>query len=155
MPRSSAARVVCALLTLLPTAAGAQALPEPAALVKRADVERILGGVFEPRSPEPGVLFYEESAGSYRAVHVYVQDGAGRRIADLRAHFESQGEPIEEIAGVGEAAMYRPQDGSAMAEATDAAGVAFVVTVAIRNVDQPEAARHFASELVKLVVKAP
>src|SRR5688572_24810293 len=83
--------------------------PEPDKVVTLADVEKVLGGKFKARSPEPGVVFYEEDGTGYRQVNVYLWPAAGKTVADMKVNLTQQGEPVEDVEGVGDAAMYRPQ----------------------------------------------
>ena len=142
--------VFSSVLLALARGANAAPPPEPGTVVTLASVEKALGGKFTARSPEPGVLFYEETGTGYRQVNVYVSERQGSGIPDLRAQWESQGEPIEDVPGLGQDAMYRPQGDQVMAEMKDTSGQAFLLAVSVHNADSPEATKRFALELINL-----
>ncbi len=146
---TSKCAVYSSLLLGLALALGASAepLPEPGAIVTLASVEKALGGTFTPRSPEPGVLFYEETETGYRQVNVFISEA--RSVPEMKAQFSSQGEPIEDVPGLGDEAMYRPQRGEASVEMKDKSGGAFLLSVTVLNVDTPAATKRFAIALIE------
>ena len=110
--------VVCAVIGA--SAAGAAgADPDPAKTVTLTDIEKVLGGKFTSRSPEPGVLFYEEDGGP-RQVNIYLWPANSKSLPPLTPNLVANGEPIEEIAGLGDAAIYRPQGNEALVEVQNA-----------------------------------
>ena len=146
LSRSAASRIfstalfcaaVCAL-SLVAVAAAADL--DPAKTVTLADVEKVLGGKFTSRSPEPGALFYEEDGGP-RQVNIYLWPVEYKSIAN--------GEPVEEIAGLGDAAIYRPQGNEALVEVQNAAPGLIWLTVTVHNVDSPADTKRIALDLAK------
>ena len=138
-----------ALVAALPSPAFAGP-PEPGTLVTPADLQKVLGGKWTASSPEPGVLICEETEG-YRIVHVYLSPANGKSVAEFAPAYREQGETVDEVAGVGEAAMYRPQYGEATAEKKDArTGELLWLSVSVHNVDDPAARKKLAVELAKL-----
>jgi hypothetical protein len=137
------------LLSLFAVSALAAAPPEPTAVVTLADVEKVLGGKFKARSPEPGVVFYEEDGTGYRQVNVYLWPADGKTVVNMKVHLTQQGEPVEDVAGVGDAAMYRPQGKEATAEKKDKTDELLWLSVAVHNVDDDAATKRFAIELAK------
>lgn len=144
----SSAAVVCGLTLLAGTPLCAADL-DPAAVVTQADVEKVLGGKWTSRSPEPGVLFYEEEGSGYRSVHVYLSPADGRSVAALSAELAQQGEPVEEVAGVGEAAIYRPQSREATTEKKSRSGEILWLSISVLEAASPADASRFAVELAK------
>ncbi|MDQ1347444.1 MAG: hypothetical protein QG573_815 [Acidobacteriota bacterium] len=154
LSRSAASRIfstalfcaaVCAL-SLVAVAAAADL--DPAKTVTLADVEKVLGGKFTSRSPEPGVLFYEEDGGS-RQVNIYLWPVEYKSIATLTPTLVGNGEPVEEIAGLGDAAIYRPQGNEALVEVQNAAHGLIWLTVTVHNVDSPADTKRIALDLAK------
>lgn len=122
--------------------------PDPGETVTLADVEKALGGKFSSRSPEPGVIFYEEVGGP-RQVNVYLWPADGRSLADLKPNLVSNGEPIEEISGLGDGAIFRPQGREVLVELTSKAGPILWLTVSVQNVDNPTEVRRLGLELAQ------
>lgn len=148
--RHVAARAAAHAFVLIATIASAAlaAPPDPATVVPKADVEKVLGGKFKVDSPEPGVLFYEEDGTGYRSVQVYLAIANGR-LTDLKAQLVQDQEPVEDVAGVGDAALYRPQRSEATVEKTAKSGEVLRLSVAVQNAASPEDAKRFAVELLK------
>ena len=136
---------VCAL-SVVPSAAAADL--DPAKTVTLADVEKVLGGKFTSRSPEPGALFYEEDGGP-RQVNIYLWPVEYKSIATLTPNLVGNGEPVEEIAGIGDAAIYRPQGNEALVEVQSAAHGLIWLTVTVHNVDSPADTKRIALDLAK------
>lgn len=151
-PRLRSTNVLAASLLALALAGSAPALaaptPEPGVTVTLADVEKVLGGKWTSRSPEPGVLFYEEEGGDYRQVNVYLWPANGKSVESLKAELVSQGEPVDDAPGVGDAAIYRPQRFEATAEQKDSAGELHWLAVAVHNAASADTQR-MAVELTK------
>ena len=59
---------------------------------------------------------------------------------------------MDEVAGVGDAAMYRPQYGEATAEKNAKAGELLWLSVSVHNVEEPAARKKLAVELLRLAV---
>ncbi len=108
----------------------------------------MLGGKFTSRSPEPGVLFYEEEGGDHRDVQVYLWPADGKAIDSLKATLIQQGEPVEDVPGIPDAAIYRPQRGEALVEKKAKSGEVLWLTIAVHNAASADTKR-FAVELAK------
>jgi hypothetical protein len=124
------------------------AAQDPAKIVPKADVENVLGGKFNVESPEPGVLFYNEDGTGYRSVQVYLTEAKGR-LSDLKAQLEQDQEPVEDIADLGDAALYRPQRSEATVEKTTKEGERLWLSIAVQNTDGAADAKRFAVELLR------
>jgi len=145
----AAVLLVTALALALPSPARAGA-PDPASVVTTADLQKVFGGKWTVSSPEPGVLICEETGG-YRVVNVYLTPANGKTVAEFVPAYRDQGETVDEVAGVGEAAMYRPQYGEATVEKKDAkSGELLWLSVSVHNVDSPAERKKLAIDLVKL-----
>lgn len=145
------ASALAATLLVLPLAFGARAAdatPEPGVVVTLADLQMELGGRWTSRSPEPGVLFYEEEGGS-RQVNVYLWPAGGKSVEGMKEQHTSMGEPIDDVTGVGDAAMYRPQSNEATAEQKDRAGEVQWLSVAVHNAENAADTKRFAIALAK------
>jgi hypothetical protein len=123
--------------------------PAPETIVTLADVEQVLGGKFTSSSPEPGVLFYQEEGGGYRGVEVYLWPAAGKTVAAMTAQLIQEGEPVDAVSGIDDAAMYRPQQNEATVERKDKSGEVLWLSIAVRNASNAEATKRLAIELAK------
>jgi len=146
-------RVLTTLVVLLAaTLAMAQGTtPLPEKLVTLADVQAVLGGKFEGRLVEPGIYNWEEIDGP-RVVQVSIQTDSGTTVQDLKPHLIQQGEPVDDVAGVGDAAMYRPQGFCAAVDKKSKSGQSHFLEVRVHNVEGANAAadtKRFAVELAK------
>ncbi|MEO7793786.1 MAG: hypothetical protein ABIV06_03360 [Thermoanaerobaculia bacterium] len=149
-PRAFALTAAAAFgLALLSGAPVGAADLDPAKVVTTADVEKVMGGKWTSRSPEPGVLFYEEDGTGYRSVHVYLWPADGKTVADMMPNLIQQGEPVKEVAGVGEAAMYRPQRNEATTEKKDKSGELLWLSIAVLEAASPADTKRFAVELAQ------
>lgn len=123
--------------------------PDPGAVVTLADVEKLLGGQFNARSPEPGALFYEEEGGSYRQVNVYLWPADGKTVASVKEAALANGEPVDDVSGIGDAAMYRPQGNEVTVEKKAKNGEAMWLSVAVHGAKDAAETKRFAVELAK------
>ena len=142
--------VVAVALVLSATHAFAQG-PAPEKVVTLADVQALLGGRFEGREVEPGIYKFEENGGS-RVVEISIQTDSGKSVTSLKEHLVQSGEPVDEVAGVGDVAMYRPQGFCATAEKQSKNGQSHFFEVRVYNVEGANAAadtKRFAVELAK------
>lgn len=126
---------------------GAAAL-EPAAVVAKADVEKVAGGKWKERSPEPGVIFYEEEGGGYRQVNVYLFPPDGKTVAQISEMAVQNGEDVEEIKGLADGAVYRFQGNEATVEKKNAEGEPQLLSIAVHNAKDAAEAKKIAVELV-------
>jgi hypothetical protein len=131
----------------LPALARAGA-PEPGTVVTPADLGKVMGGSWTTGSSEPGFLSCEEKGG-YRVVHVYLYPANGKTVAEMMPGHRDNGETVDEVAGVGDAAMYRPQYGEATVEKKTAAGEILWLSVAVHNVDDAAERKRLAVELAR------
>jgi hypothetical protein len=134
-------------------AAAANPIPAPGKAVTQADVEAVLKGKFTSRSPEEGALFYEETGGP-REVHVYLWTADGKNVAGLKPSLEAGGETVDEVPGIGAAAMYRPQSNEVDVEIahnglTGGMGGDLWLSISVHNVDKPAETKRVAIELAK------
>lgn len=135
-------------------AAVALALPEPGEFLTTAEVDKVMGGKFEPRTVEPGVVFYEEKDGP-RQVQVFVAEAAGRRLADLRPNLVQQGEPVEDIPALGATGFYRPQRNEITLEKALRGGELAIVSIGVWNVEDSARTKKLAAELAGAVAAKP
>ena len=147
----SVLRSVAAVALVLFAAHALAQSPAPEKVVTLADVQAVLGGKFEGREVEPGIYNYEENDGP-RVVQVSIQTDSGTTVQDLKPHLVQQGEPVDDVAGVGDAAMYRPQGFCAAVDKTSKSGQSHFLEVWVHNVEGANAAadtKRFAIELAK------
>jgi hypothetical protein len=140
---------LCALV--MSFAAGLQAAdPDPAKVVTVADVAKVLGGKFKVEVPEPGMASFLEEGGDYRQVDVFITTSPTPKLDDLKSTVQGHGEPVDEVPGVGDGAMYRPQGQEAMVEKVAADRAARQLAVVIRNVSDAAKSKEFALALLRL-----
>lgn len=145
-PILTALLVSLSFTTLCGSPAGAAETPEPGTVVTLADVQQALGGKWTSRSPEPGVLFYEEEGGAYRQVNLYLSATESGKVESLKAELTQQGEPVDDVPGVGDAAIYRPQRNEATVEVADGSGGTHSLSIAVHNASAGDT-RRFAVAL--------
>jgi hypothetical protein len=143
----SVALAVCSLLHAAPTLA---APPEPGTVVTQADVEKLLKGKFKSEVVEPGALSYSEEGGAYRIVMVTLWPANGKTLAALKEQLAQDGEPAEDVPGVGDAAVYRPQRSQVTVEKKSKAGELLWLTVDVQGSPSAEENKRLAIELGKL-----
>jgi hypothetical protein len=149
-PVSCAAALLLVLaVTSTPTLASA-AEPDPSKVISAADLQKVMGGKWTTRLIEPGALVGEESEG-YRVVNVYLYPANGKTVAEMMPGHRENGETVDEVAGVGDAAMYRPQYSEATVEKRSRSGEALWLSVAVHNVDDAAQTKKLAIELAKRI----
>jgi hypothetical protein len=126
----------------------AAAPPEPDSVISAADVAKVLGGKWKGKVQEPGVIFYSEDGGA-REVHVYLFPANGKTVDSMVPMLREQGEAVDEVAGVGDAAMYRPQGNEATVQKSGKEGEVHWMSVAVHNVDGAAETKKLALELAK------
>ena len=124
--------------------------PDPAKVVTLADVAKVLGGKFKAEVPEPGMVSFLEEGGDGRQVDVFVTTSESPKLDNLKATVQGDGEPVDEVSGVGDGAMYRPQRHEAMVEKVAADRAARQLAVVIQNVGDPAKSKEFAVALLRL-----
>jgi hypothetical protein len=131
---------------------------DPQKAVTLADVQTLLRGKFAARIVEPGIVKYEEVGGP-RVVEVSFSIVAtGKTLDGVKETAISHGEPVEDVPGLGDAAVYRPQGGLAMVEKKNKAGQLQWVEVRVHNVegaDRVAATKRFAIELARRAAARP
>jgi len=129
-----------------------QAPLDPQKAVTLADVQTQLGGKFAARIVEPGIVKYEEVGGP-RVVEVsYRIVTPDRSLAGVKETATGHGEPIEDVPGLGDFAIYRPQLFGAMVEKKNKAGERQWIEVRVHNVEGANSAaltKRFAVELAR------
>jgi hypothetical protein len=153
---------------LVPTAATAASTPpaptkaqtplDPQRAVTLADVQTLLGGKFAARIVEPGIVKYEEVGGP-RVVEVsFLTVTPDRSLARVKETATGHGEPIDDVPGRGDVAIYRPQHVVAMVERKTTAGERQWIEVRVHNVEGANSAavtKRLAIELAKRAAARP
>jgi hypothetical protein len=154
MTRTSLRHIALATLTvaLLSLAIAVFATPPPEQVITKADIEKVAGGKWKERSPEPGVIFYEEEGGKYRQINVYLFPPDGKTVAGIRDAAVANGEEgVETLAGLGDDAMFRAQFREATVEKAGKDGPQ-LLSVAVHEVSDAGETKKIAVELLKLGV---
>ena len=142
---------ICALTSFMHVAT-AQTPLDPQKAVTLADVEALLRGKFTARVVEPGIVKYEEVSGP-RVVEISFNPvSPGKSLGSLKETLVQNGEPVEDVPGLGDAAIYRPQGVCAMVEKKNKAGELQWLEVRVHNVegaDSVAATKRLAIELAK------
>jgi hypothetical protein len=146
------AALTAAAILAVSASAAAQTAPDPAKTITLADVEAVLKGKFAARTVEPGIIAYEEIGGA-RVVEISVSMATpGKTIDGVKSDRVQDGEPVEDVAGAGDAAIYRPQGNLATAEKKNKAGDLQWLEVRVQNVegaDRVAVTKRMAIELLK------
>ena len=152
MPKTLAIALL-GLFALVPfmgvPAAQSQAPLDPQKVVTLADVETLLEGKFPARVVEPGIVKYEEVNGP-RVVEVSLFPG--NDLTGLKVTLIGHGEPVEDVGGLGDVAIYRPQGGHVMVEQKNKAGDMCWFEVRVYNVegaDSAAATKRLAIDLAR------
>jgi hypothetical protein len=85
-------------------------------------------------------------------VEISLQTDSGKTVQALEPELVSQGEPVDAVEGVGDAAMYRSQSNLAVADKTSKTGQSHFLEVRVHNVEGANAkadTKRFAIELLK------
>lgn len=156
MNRNVAALLFC-IVALTPFAAvmTAQTPLDPQKAVTLADVETVLKGKFAASVVEPGVVNYEEAGGA-RVVEVsFFIQSPGKTMSGVKDASLQNSETVDDVAGLGDAAIYRPQGFLVMVEKKSKGGDLQWLEIRVHNVEGPDkavATKRFAIELAKLAV---
>jgi hypothetical protein len=128
---------------------------DPQKAVTLADVQTLLGGKFAPRVVEPGIVKYEEVGGP-RVIEVSFRlVTPDRSLAGVKETATGHGEPIEDVPGLGDFAIYRPQGVVAQVEKKNKAGDLQWIEIRVYNVEGANSAavtKRFAIELARRAV---
>jgi hypothetical protein len=146
--RRNAAIALLAALAFFIMASVVQATHSPDEVITLADVEKAAGGKWNSRSPEPGVIFYEEEGGGYRQINVYLFPPDGKTVAAIRDAAVQNGEEVEKLDGLGDDAMYRAQSREATVEKAGKDGPQ-LLSVSVLEVPDPAKAKQLAIELIR------
>jgi len=136
----------------------AQAPLDPQQAVTLADVQTLLGGKFAARTVESGIVKYEEVGGPRVVEVAFLFASPGRSLAGVKETATGHGEPIEDVPGVGDFAIYRPQGVVAMVERRNKAGEVQWIEVRVHNVEGANAAaltKRLAIELARRAAARP
>jgi hypothetical protein len=146
--------LLCVLgLTAFMDVTTAQTPLDPQKVVTLADVQTLLKGKFTARVVEPGLVKYEE-AGAPREVEVsFFIQYPGKTVDGVKQSVLQNSEPVEDVPGVGDAAIYRPQGGLVIVEKKNKAGELQWLEVRVHNVEGADSAattKRLAIELARL-----
>jgi hypothetical protein len=151
---------VCSLVLcgLLCSTAGLAAQPKD--LVTPADIEQVLGSPVEPDLIDGGetvaYTLVDPATGTATSVFAYLEKpDEWTQLEALRDVAENGGQELEEVSGIGDAAVYRFLDNSSYltVEKTAAGGERTWLTIHVSNARDAAAARRIATELGKRAVK--
>jgi hypothetical protein len=146
--RRTTAIAFLAALSFFIMASAALATLSPDEVITLADVEKAAGGKWKSRSPEPGVVFYEEEGGGYRQINVYLFPPDGKTVAAIRDAAVQNSEEVEKLDGLGDDAMYRAQSREATVEKAGKDGPQ-LLSVSVHEVPDPAKAKQLAIELIR------
>ena len=131
----------------------AQTPLDPQKAVTLSDVQTLLKGKFTARTVEPGLVKYEEVSGP-RVVEVsFFIQYPGERVGGVKDSIVQNSEPVEDVTGLGDAAIYRPQGVCVIVEKKNKAGDLQWLEVRVHNVEVADSAattKRLAIELAKL-----
>jgi hypothetical protein len=148
----------CTAASTPPAPTQAQPPLDPQKAVTLADVQSLLGGKFAARIVEPGIVKYEEVGGP-RVVEVsFYRVTADRSLAGVKETATGHGEPIDDVPGLGDFAIYRPQGVVAMVERKNKAGERQWIEVRVHNVEGANSAavtKRLAIELARRAAGRP
>lgn len=147
-PRPLAAALLVAFAAAAVPGAGRAEAPDPAKVISAADLAEVLGGTWTTSSPEPGFLSCEQTDG-YSIVQVYLYPANGKTVAEMLPGHRENGETVDEVPGLGDAAMYRPQYGEATVEKRVESGETLWLSIAVHNVEDAGQRKELAIELAR------
>lgn len=154
MHKNVVALLFCILaLTRFADVTTAQAPLDPQKAVTLADVQTLLKGKFAARTVEPGLVKYEEVGGPREVEVSFFIQSPGKTVSGVKEQTLQNGEPVEDVAGLGDAAIYRPQGVCVIVEKKSKAGDLQWLEVRVHNVEGADSAattKRLAVELAKL-----
>jgi hypothetical protein len=133
----------------------AQTPLDPQKAVTLADVQTLLKGAFTARTVEPGLVKYEEVGGPREIEVSFFIQSPGKTVASVKEEIVQNSEPVDDVTGVGDAAIYRPQGVGVIVEKKNKAGDLQWLEIRVHNVegaDKVATTKRFAVELAKLAV---
>lgn len=146
----AAALIFAAVFAAVASPATSEA-PDPATVVTAADLQAVMGGAWKvtATTDDSNGLVCEETDG-YRVVFVFLHPANGKTVAEFVPAYREQGETVEEVAGIGDAAMYRPQYGEATAQMKGAeSGEPLWLSIQVHNVEDTGARKKLAVDLLR------
>jgi hypothetical protein len=142
-------------LVLLTAVTRAQTTLDPQKVVTLTDVQTLLKGTFTARTVEPGLVKYEEVGGAREVeVSFFIQE-PGKTISGVKEAVVSNLEPVEDVAALGDAAIYRPQAVGVFMEKKNKAGDLQWLELRVHNVegaDKAAVTKRLAIELARRAV---
>ncbi len=150
------ARLLCVLsLTAFAEVTTAQTPLDPEKAVTLSDVQGLLKGKFAARTVEPGLVKYEEVGGPREVEVSFFIQSPGKTVDGVKQEILQNGEPVEDVTGLGDAAIYRPQGVCVVVEKKSKAGDLQWLEIRVHNVEGADKAvttKRFAVDLAKLAV---
>ncbi len=108
-----------------------------------------------PALLNPGWSSTEESGGSREVEVSFFVQSPGKTVGGVKEASVQNGEPVEDIAGLGDAAIYRPQAMGVVVQKKSQADDLQWLEIRVYNVEGPDkvtATKRFAVELARLAV---
>ena len=153
MPNKVFALLCVLALTAFMDETRAQTPLDPQKAVTLADVQSLLKGTFTARIVEPGLVKYEETGGAREVEVSFFIQYPGKTVDSVKQSVVQNSEPVEDVPGVGDAAIYRPQCVCVIAEKKNKAGELQWLEVRVHNVEGADSAattKRLAVELARL-----
>jgi hypothetical protein len=154
MHKNVAALLLCIFaLTPFADVTTAQTPLDPQKAVTLADVQTLLKGKFTAREVEPGLVKYEEVGGPREVEVSFFIQSPGKTVDRVKEQILQNSEPVEDVTGLGDAAIYRPQEVCVIVEKKSKAGDLQWLEVRVHNVegaDRVATSKRLAVELAKL-----
>jgi hypothetical protein len=133
----------------------AQTPLDPEKAVTLSDVQGLLKGKFTARTLEPGLVKYEEAGGPREVEVSFFIQSPGKTVDGVKQEILQNGEPVEDVTGLGDAAIYRPQGVGIIVEKKSKAGDLQWLEIRVHNVegaDKAAATKRFAVDLARLAL---
>lgn len=154
MHKNAAALLFCIVaLTPFADVMRAQTPLDPQKAVTLADVQTLLKGKFAARTVEPGVVKYEEVGGPREVEVSFFIQSPGKTVGGVKEVSLQNSETVEDVASLGDAAIYRPQGVGVIVEKKSKSGELQWLEIRVQNVegaDKVATTKRFAVELAKL-----
>ncbi len=155
--RTFAAVLLFCIVALTPFAdvVMAQTPLDPEKAVTLTDVQTLLEGKFAARTVEPGLVKYEEVGGPREVEVSFFIQSPGKTVGGVKEASLQNSETVEDVTGLGDAAIYRPQGVGVIVEKKNQAGDLQWLEIRVHNVegaDKVAATKRFAVGLAKIAV---
>jgi hypothetical protein len=131
----------------------AQTPLDPQKAVTLADVQTLLKGKFTARTVEPGVVKYEEVGGPREVEVSFSIQSPGKTVSGVKESILQNSEPVEDVTGLGDAAIYRPQGVCVIVEKKNKSNELQWLEVRVHNIEganKEAVTKRLAIELAKL-----